>query len=177
MKGEMYKSYSVTESKVSKGMSSWQAHLQRIGPFLKPGIGIWWRSTNDKYEFLDSNNEPNFKQQGPSLQHYRETKLETIYKTKKVVWESILEQEIILPTPYIKLYNSHGEYLGRRYFEGSQADTATLEESRSNSPHHPTSTEEQMEISPQQPAEEEMDISPQQTLCTQECGEEMTSPT
>ena len=38
-------------------------------------------STNDKYEFLDNNYEPIFKEQGPSLQHYRETKLEAIYKS------------------------------------------------------------------------------------------------
>jgi hypothetical protein len=130
MKGEMYKSYSETESKVSKEikelrkseshttntlvakgflngrMSSWQAHLQRIGPFLEPGLGIWWRSTDDEcYEFLD---EPNFKQQGPNLQHYRDTKLEEVYENKAVLWGKILEQGTILPTPYIKLYNSQG---------------------------------------------------------------------
>ena len=174
MKGEMYKSYNETESKLSKEikelrkseshttntliakvfltgrMSSWQAYLQRIGPFLEQGIGVWWRSTNESYEFFDSNDEPNFKQQGPNLQHYRDTKLEEIYEKKKVVWEKILEEETILPTPYIKLYNSQGHSIGRRYFEGSQTDLPTVEESDCNSPHPtPTSNEEEMDTSPQ----------------------------
>ena len=147
-------------------MSSWQAHLQRIGPFLEPGIGIWWRSTDECYELLDGNNEPNFKQQGPSLQHYRDTKLEEIYVKKEALRGNILEQGTTLPTPYIKLYNSQGQNIGRHYFEGTQTDFSTLEESDCNSP-YPTPTSN----------EEEMDTSPQQIPSIQENDEETTAST
>lgn len=186
MKGEMYKSYKskipkeIRELRKSEShtintliakafligrMSSWQAHLQRIGPFLEPEIGIWWRSTDECYEFLDSNNEPNFKQQGPSLQHYRDTKLEEIYVKKEALWGKILEQGTTLPTPYIKLYNSQGQNIGRHYFEGTQTDFSTLEESDCNSP-YPTPT-----------SNEEMDTSPQQFPSIQENDKETTAST
>ena len=122
----MYKSYGEAESKISKEfkelrktqpketntliakeflrgrMHSWQAHLQRISPFLEPGIGVWWE---DYYEFLDGSDEPNFKQQEPNLQHYRDTRLEQVYDKNKAFWEHLIQQESILPTPYVKLFD------------------------------------------------------------------------
>ena len=137
-RGDMYSSYYASSSRVSKAhhevnetsantilakdfltgrIHSWQEHLKRISLFHRPGEGVWWQSVAQGYEFFDGAEEPDAHQEGPQLQHFRDVTLQQIYREKKSVWQEVCEQNITLPTPYIKLYSTSGEYVGRRTFE------------------------------------------------------------
>ena len=43
----------ISKAFLKSRMSSWQAHLQRISPYLQKGERIWWETVGDKYRFLD----------------------------------------------------------------------------------------------------------------------------
>ena len=63
------------ESKFSKcfveyRLHSWQAHLERISPFLLEGEGVWWREFNGIYYFMDGDDDPNYHSQGLTLTFY-----------------------------------------------------------------------------------------------------------
>lgn len=151
-RGDMYKSYYACSSRVSKAhrelkegtanttvtkdfltgrMSSWQEHLKRISLFLRPGEGVWWQPTAEGYEFFDGTKEPDSHQEGPELQHFRDVTLQQIYNMKKSMWQELCEENIILPTPYIKLYSTSGEYMGRRTFDEHEI---TVQEDNIHSP-------------------------------------------
>ena len=138
MRGDMYTSYHSMLSRVSKAvhelegdgsnstvtksfltgrMSSWQEHLKCISPFLRLGCGIWWKSTEEGYEFFDGKKEPHFRIEGPQLLHFRNTNLKDIHNMKSTLWQEICEEDIVLPTPYIKVYSPHGEYRGTKIFD------------------------------------------------------------
>ena len=144
-RGDMYKAYLESSSRISKAaremggiahnttipgsfltsrMSSWQAHCVRISPFLLRGKGTWWKTSDDGYEFLDGSTEPEARPEGPPLHHFRDTNLEEIYREKELAWHKIIEESIVLPTRFIKLYSTDGTYLGQRSFEEpEQSDT------------------------------------------------------
>ena len=62
---------------VKKGIQSWQAHLERISPFLVEG-GVWWKEFGDNYIFRDGDNDPNYHTQGPTLLHFRTSSLKDV---------------------------------------------------------------------------------------------------
>ena len=95
-------------------MSSWQAHLQRLSPYFLPSKGVWWQTTEEGYKFLDGTAEPAERCEGPPLHHFRDTTLEQVYKQKESIWPQIIEKRVVLPVPYIKLYDTDGQYIGRR---------------------------------------------------------------
>jgi hypothetical protein len=114
--GECVPNTTISKDFLTSRMSSWQAHIQRVSPFLLLGKGVWWRSTESGYEFLDGTEE-NERQEGPPLHHFRDTRLEEVYKQNASVWQLIIEEGIVLPTPYIKLYDSSGNCTGRKFFQ------------------------------------------------------------
>ena len=104
-RGDMYISYHSALSRVSKAvselkhdganttithsfltgrMSSWQENLKRISPFLRRGEGVWWKSTEEGYEFHDGREEPDFRPEGPELLHFRDVHLNEIYTMNKL---------------------------------------------------------------------------------------------
>ena len=89
-------------------MSSWQAHLQRLSPYFLPGKGVWWQTTEEGYKFLDGTAEPAERCEGPPLHHFRDTTLEQVYKQKESIQQQIIEKRVVLPVPYIKLYDAQG---------------------------------------------------------------------
>ena len=140
-RGDMYSSYYACSSRISKAhkelnessanttvtqdfltgrMNSWQEHLKRIALFLKPGDGVWWQPVAEGYEFFDGTEEPDTRPEGPPLQHFRDVTLQEIYRMKQSVWQEVYEQNIVLPTPYIKLYSISGEYMGRKTFDETE---------------------------------------------------------
>ncbi len=143
MKKDLYKSYHESNSRVSKAarelqpatenthipftfltgrMSSWQEHLKRISPYLVPGPGIWWKKTEEGFEFHDGRNTPDTNTKGPQLKHFRSTSLDQIYTNKESIWNDLIHGGIELPTPYIKLYSEDGKFLGYKRFDCNAHD-------------------------------------------------------
>ena len=109
-------------------MSSWQAHLIRISPFLSQGKDVWWQEKEDGYEFLDGSQAQECHAAGPPLRHYRSSSLHTVYTEKEVVWKQIIEKTVELPTPFIKIYDSQGEYVGLQTFSQSIINREGMED-------------------------------------------------
>jgi len=92
-------------------MSSWQAHLRRLYPYLLPGKGVWWKTTEEGYKFLDGTAEPAERCEGPPLRHFQDTAL---YKEKKSIWQQIIEKGVVLPVPYINSLGPIADISARR---------------------------------------------------------------
>ena len=101
----------IKTSFVKQRMASWQAHLQRISHFLLAGEGVWWRTRESGYEFIDG--EVVNLAESPMVLHYRDTGLLDIQQRSIIEWDKLLAQKILLPTPFIQLYDSNGTYCGR----------------------------------------------------------------
>ena len=109
---------------ISNRMQSWEAHLQRISPYLTKGEGVWWQKTHTGYMFMDGHGEADVRGDGPFLRHFRDTDLQDIHIEKEKAWSQIINDSIELPTLYIRLFDANGTYLGRREFikEGEMAN-------------------------------------------------------
>ena len=99
---------------MSKHINSWQGHLQRISPYLVQGEGVWWRQTEDAYEFFDadSNIEHSITPQVQDT-HFRDNGLMQIQERNTHLWETIVgTQSETLPAPFIRTYDEQGELTG-----------------------------------------------------------------
>lgn len=133
-------------------MHSWQAHLQSISQFLLPGKGVWWKADSHSYEFLDGSEEEDFNSNGPIHQHFRNTPLPEVYKEKANTWTKIVNDNVELPTPYIKLYDNLGNFAGLRYFGDSIVSANEVPQGESTSQlHECQQPESAMEVEPTQP--------------------------
>ena len=63
-----FKGSNFTKHFVEYRLHSWQAHLERISPFLLEGEGVWWREFNGNYHFMNGDDDPNYHSQGPTLE-------------------------------------------------------------------------------------------------------------
>ena len=99
---------------VKKRIQSWQAHLERISPFLVEGV--WWREFGDNYIFRDGDNDPNYHTQGPTLLHFRTSSLKDVSERQKAAWKQIIDQHVHLPTSSISIYDQNGKLKGTRTF-------------------------------------------------------------
>lgn len=94
----------VENSVISKDMTrnyafSWRAHLNRI----EPGEGSWWREEKDSYEFFYGSAQPDIKECGTTLLHFRNTYIEKLdVKKQKCVASTNL------PAATIWLYDDNG---------------------------------------------------------------------
>ena len=113
----------ITTEIITRRTSSWQSHLQRISPYLLPGKGVWWQTTPNGYEFFDGDDAPDTRLEGPALHHFRNTALQDIYERKSEVWKQLLDNNTILPAPFVKLYDTHGKNIGRRYYNSDSVTT------------------------------------------------------
>ena len=104
-------------------LSSWQAHLTRISPYLILGCNVWWKCTSLGYEFLHGSEESADRHEGPGLSHYRAKSLDEVYKEKKYLWKELMDTKTDLPTPYVTLYSEKGEPLGRHYYNTDKEHT------------------------------------------------------
>ena len=139
-RGDLYKAHNETSSRISRDfremgstglnttvpysfissrMSSWQAHLTRISPFLLPGKGVWWLKTPDGYKFLDGSDESDSQVAGPSLRHFRNTTLDKVYLEKQRVFQNIIDDNIEVPAPFLRIYSSDGTCVAVRAFDPS----------------------------------------------------------
>jgi len=84
-----YQGTFITISFLRNRLPSWQAHLQRISTYLEHGEG-GNKIKEEGYKFLDSDSDPAFHTAGPSLMHFRDTILPTVYNQSVRVWNAIL---------------------------------------------------------------------------------------
>ena len=106
------KSTFIETSFIEQRMASWQGHLQRISHFLLAGEGVWWRKRESGYEFMDGSKVVNLAK-SPKLLHSRDTGLLDIQQRSIISWKKLIAQKILLPTPFVRLYDSNGKYCGR----------------------------------------------------------------
>ena len=85
-----------------------QAHLERIGDFLLPGPGVWWRYTHDGIEFHDSLSSQSQHPEGPDIHHVRSASLSDIDIYLHHKWEECCCRQVPLPAYHIRSYGSHG---------------------------------------------------------------------
>lgn len=103
---------------ISKRKHSWQAHLERISPFLLAGKGIWWDEAQDgsRYIFFDGKDKPEYHREGPQLLHFRNATIKDVIHRQNEAWQAILEGEIQIPAECIR--NKEGQLI-------TQASTTT----------------------------------------------------
>ena len=94
---------------VNAHKDSWQAHLEKISPFLIHGETVWWTETESKYIFNDGVDSPN--QPLPELLHFRDSSLLDVQRRRIQCWKYIIENDIKLPAPSIKIYGCDEEFL------------------------------------------------------------------
>ena len=80
------------QSFIQTRTQSWQAHMQRISPFLVCGENVWWTQTEDKSSYKSDHEE--YRPAGPSLLHFST--------------HTIPDDSIMLPAPFIRLYDQDG---------------------------------------------------------------------
>ena len=110
--------------------SSWQAHLKRIGPFLQQGPGVWWEKMDDEgaYEFFDGSTKPDYREEGPTLTHFRDTSAEDTFNTKETVWTDICARKVKLPTESLCVYDDQGDFRERVTFSSTTCAEETTKE-------------------------------------------------
>ena len=99
----------ISKSFTSTRNHSWQAHLERISPFLVHGKGVWWLETEDDYRFLDGATDPEYHQEGPLLLHYRSSTLQDVSHRQRDCWQTILTDSVEVPSQTINIYDGEGE--------------------------------------------------------------------
>ena len=101
-----YQGTTITKSFIQARTHSWQAHMQRISPFLVCGENVWWAQTEDVsgYSFFCHDEEV-----GPSLLHFSRHTIPDVFKRHTESWKVILEDDrIMLPAPFIRIYDEDG---------------------------------------------------------------------
>ena len=92
----------------TKHKDSYQAHLQRISPFLLQGPGVWWSNVESGYTFHDGDSCPSSSLTGPLLLYCREN---NVHLHQDETWKYIIEKIIQLPISEFKLYTDEGDYV------------------------------------------------------------------
>ena len=76
----------------------WEAHLKAIADFLLPGEGVWWQVIEGEcVEFFDGPEEPNFREQGPPLHHFRSSSIKSEHQYLMTCWGQCNEKEVPIP--------------------------------------------------------------------------------
>lgn len=86
----------------------YQAHLERIGDYLVPGPGVWWKKVDHGIMFLDGSNEDDFKDAGPVLHHFKSMSLNNIDAYLKQQWEICCTSNVELPAIHLRYYGQDG---------------------------------------------------------------------
>ena len=86
-----YQGTTITKSFIQARTHSWQAHMQRISPFLVCGENVWWAQTEDMsgYKFFDSDHDEENRSVGPSLLHFSRHTIPDVLKRHTESWKEI----------------------------------------------------------------------------------------
>ena len=105
---------------IAERQHSWQAHLERIRPFLVHGEGVWWEQDDQSYLFRDGPCDLDFHEEGPTLLHYRQTSIKDVVERQNTCWKDILERQVTLPVATLYTYDEEGDFLTTTTFEAEQ---------------------------------------------------------
>ena len=134
---------SVFEIEFIERLDTWQAHLEDIACYLLPG-SVWWQTRDNKIEFFDGDMQPNFRPEGPHLLHFRNT-TNTESRSRKIhAWKKIIHENITLPTPCIKVYDTDGNILSQKYFHNTTAPQTSQAMEVDTSIHSPNNEDEKL---------------------------------
>ena len=104
---------SFTKQQIAYRPYLFQCHMQRVADFMEPGEGVWWKSHQNRVEFLDGPDEAEFKDAGPQLHYFRSSNLKLEQRAVKDCWQHLIqkykEDSSCLPLPRLKIYNSQGK--------------------------------------------------------------------
>ena len=95
----------ISKSFISRRHHSWQAHLERISPYLVNGKSVWWHETDEDYHFLDGATDPECHSEGSQLLHYRSSTLKDVTHRQKDCWQTILRKSTEIPLQTINIYD------------------------------------------------------------------------
>lgn len=62
--------------------------------------------------------------ESPSLLYYHDTNLLGILQRNRTAWNSLVADRTLLPTPFIRLYDSNGENCGRYIYNGGTVESS-----------------------------------------------------
>ena len=114
----------VKTSFIQQREDSWRIHLQRISPFLVPGVDVWWSYTENGFLFHDGDTDRANPGDTVSLLHHRYHSVKDVEHRRDACWKRIVDDKIVIPAHSIKLYDSDGKKTGRLLYRDH---TVTLE--------------------------------------------------
>ena len=123
----------VLKSFVRNKTHSWQAHLERISPFLV-NEHTWWTESANAYAFKDSDSDSDTQVGGPDILHFCTSTLESVTNRQHTCWKQIADNKVSLPTPSICLYDENGHIEHRAHFT-TTTDEETTDDTQANTPH------------------------------------------
>ena len=90
----------------------YQGHLERIADYLICGEGVWWHKDDNSCSvvFHDSEDEPNWRREGPGLSHFRSSNIKGVAITVQQKWKLCLSGGIILPIKRLKKFDEEGNF-------------------------------------------------------------------
>ena len=108
---------------VAQRKHSWQAHLERISPYLLPGEGVWWKQDQECYHFFDGPSDPDSHEEGPRLLHYREKSVKDVVERQATYWKELLKRSTTLLTATLVNYDEEGDFQSFTVFEDEIEDS------------------------------------------------------
>ena len=129
-----YRGTMISKEFLSSRASSWQAHLERLSTFLVLEPGVWWKEDGISYVFYDGDDDPNFRDNGPKLHHFRNTSLTELQEEKQEPWREILHKGITIPAQKVTVYDDHGDPVDYWYSEQDIATPPTSPQQRTRDP-------------------------------------------
>ena len=128
---------------------SWQAHLERISPFLVHK-GEWWTETADAYEFMDGESDPECHLGGPELLHFSTTTLGAVVQRQRACWKQIADAQVPLPAQDISLYTDEGLFTETMSLQQQIDEDSSLEDCQQDTEETllPEAIEPEMQLEP-----------------------------
>ena len=91
----------------------WQAHLERILPFLLLGKGHWWELNEDQTHivFIDGDSERETLPNGLNILHFRSDTREDVIERSKHSFSQLIAEKMDIPCFSIRMYSELGAML------------------------------------------------------------------
>ena len=88
--------------------SDYQAHVERLSPYAKCGVGVWWHTEGDTVVWHDSDSHPSYHPEGPPLLSFVDVKREDVLKILRDDWSYCLQSGTQMPIPRVSIYGEDG---------------------------------------------------------------------
>ena len=94
---------------IQNHLPDFQSHLQRIAHYLIHGEGVWWYKTDSgSICFKDSDLDPEYHNEGPSVLHFRNSTLKSVIARASQCWQEIVHEKISIPIRVVRRYDTQG---------------------------------------------------------------------